>query len=109
MQLNDIYLGSKAGVAGDVFVLPDSGGNEPGGLRGLLSVAALKARRVSFYPEHRIFAWNIQWLRWATVKIRWQAPHSGPGTRSDILCGLSVTDTALRIFILNNAVSPRGN
>lgn len=38
-----------------------------------------------------------------------QAPHSGPGSPSDIPCRSSVTDTALRIFILNNAVSPRGS
>jgi predicted aspartyl protease len=60
VQLADAYLGSMPWGTRDVFILPDSGGNQPGGLRGLLGVASLKARRVSFDPEHRIFAWDTQ-------------------------------------------------
>ena len=60
VQLADAYLGSMPWGTRDVFILPDSGGNQPGGLRGLLGVTSLKARRVSFDPEHRIFAWETQ-------------------------------------------------
>jgi predicted aspartyl protease len=57
-QLAGAYLGSMPWGTRDVFILPDSGGNQPGGLQGLLGVASLKARRVSFDPERRIFAWD---------------------------------------------------
>jgi predicted aspartyl protease len=58
VQLEDAFLGLIPWGAQDVFVLPDSGGNQPGGLRGLLGVASLKARRVGFDPERRVFAWD---------------------------------------------------
>ena len=37
VHLKDAYLGSMPWGARDVFILPDSGGNQPGGLRGLLA------------------------------------------------------------------------
>jgi predicted aspartyl protease len=58
VQLEDAFLGSTPWGTQDVFILPDSGGNQPGGLCGLLGVASLKARRVSFDPERRVFAWD---------------------------------------------------
>jgi len=53
VDLNDIYLGSKPGGSQDVCVLEQASG--PAGLCGLLGAALLKARPVSFDPEHRIF------------------------------------------------------
>jgi hypothetical protein len=58
VQLRDAYLGSTRWGSQDVFVLPDGGATPPAGLRGLLGVSSLKARRVGFDPEHRIFAWD---------------------------------------------------
>ena len=58
VQLEDAFLGSTPWGAQAVFILPDNGGSHPGGLHGLLGVAALKAWRVSFDPEHRVFAWD---------------------------------------------------
>ena len=60
VHLKDAFLGSTPWGAQDVFILQDSVGTQPGGLRGLLGVASLRARRVSFDPEHRIFAWDTQ-------------------------------------------------
>lgn len=60
VQLEDAFLGSTPWGAQNVFILPDSGGNQPGGLHGLLGVAALKARQVSFDPERKVFAWDTQ-------------------------------------------------
>ena len=58
VELADAYLGSMPWGTRHAFILPDSGENQPDGLRGLLGVASLKARRVGFDPEHRIFAWD---------------------------------------------------
>jgi len=60
VQLKDAYLGSTPWGTQDVFILPDNGGNLPAGLRGLLGVASLKARRVGFDPERRILALDQQ-------------------------------------------------
>ena len=56
VQLSDTYLGSRAWGSQKVFVLEEASG--PAGLRGLLGVASLKARRVGFDPQHRILAWD---------------------------------------------------
>jgi hypothetical protein len=42
------------------FILPDSSGSPSAGFQGFLGVVALKARRVAFDSEHRIFAWDAQ-------------------------------------------------
>ncbi len=60
VHLKGAFLGSTPWGAQDVFILQDSVGNQPGGLRGLLGVASLRARRVSFDPEHRVFAWDTE-------------------------------------------------
>jgi predicted aspartyl protease len=57
VQLKDAYLGITSWSVQDVFILPD-GGNPPAGLRGLLGVVSLKARRVGFDPDQRIIAWD---------------------------------------------------
>jgi predicted aspartyl protease len=57
VQLKDAYLGSTPWGAQHVFILPD-GGNPPAGLRGLLGVSSLKARRVAFDPNQGIIAWD---------------------------------------------------
>ena len=57
VQLKDAYLGITSWSAQDVFILPD-GGNPPAGLRGLLGIVSLKARRVGFDPDQRIIAWD---------------------------------------------------
>lgn len=92
VQLKDAYLGVTSWSAHDVFIVPD-GGNPPAGLRGLLGVSSLGARRVGFDPERQIIAWdresrpkqialrqNAVWLRFAKsirlgmshVTSRWQ-------------------------------------
>jgi predicted aspartyl protease len=58
VQLRDAYLGSRPWGSQDVFILQDTGGNPPAELRGLLGVASLKAQRVGFDPDRRVFAWN---------------------------------------------------
>jgi len=60
VELADAYLGSTPWGTRHAFILPDSGGNQPDGLSGLLGVASLRVRRVGFDPEHRIFAWDKQ-------------------------------------------------
>jgi predicted aspartyl protease len=57
VQLKDAFLGPMPWGAQDVFILPD-GPNPPAGLRGLLGVSALKARRVGFDPHQSIIAWD---------------------------------------------------
>jgi predicted aspartyl protease len=57
VQLKDAHLGTSPWGTRDVFILPD-GGNPPAGLRGLLGVSSLKARRVGFDPEHRTIGWD---------------------------------------------------
>lgn len=59
VKVADVYLGSMPWGTRDAFILADSGGNQPSELQGLLGVASLKARRVSFDPEHKIFAWDL--------------------------------------------------
>lgn len=68
-QLRDAYLGSAPSGSQDVFILPDGGGNPPAGLRGLLSVASLKARRMGFDPTTESSpgtrrVWNRRGWRW---------------------------------------------
>lgn len=58
VQLTDTYLGSTLWASQDVFILEDTGGKPPAGLSGLLGVTSLKARRVGFDPERKIFAWD---------------------------------------------------
>jgi aspartyl protease len=58
VQIREAYLGSTPWGSQDVFILPDTGGSPPAGLRGLLGVASLKARRVGFDPERKVFAWD---------------------------------------------------
>lgn len=60
MELADAFLGSKPWGRRQVFIFPDSGVKQVDGLSGLLGVASLKARRIGFDPEHRIFAWDAQ-------------------------------------------------
>jgi predicted aspartyl protease len=58
VQLKGAYLGPTPWGAQDVFILPD-GGNPPAGLRGLLGVSSLRARRVGFDPNQKIMAWDL--------------------------------------------------
>jgi len=59
VQLRDAYLGSAPWGSRDVFILEDTGStNPPTGLRGLLGIVSLKARRVAFDPEHKTLAWD---------------------------------------------------
>jgi len=58
VQLREAYLGAAPWGSRDVFILEDTGANPPAGLRGLLGVVSLKARRVAFDPEHKILAWD---------------------------------------------------
>jgi predicted aspartyl protease len=59
VRVADVYLGSMPWGTRDAFIMADTGGNYPSELQGLLGVASLKARRVGFDPEHKIFAWDI--------------------------------------------------
>ena len=59
VKVADVYLGSMPWGTRDAFILADSGGNRPSELQGLLGVISLKARRVGFDPEHKIFAWDL--------------------------------------------------
>ena len=74
VQLADVYLGSMSWGTRDAFILADSGGNQPGELQGLLGVASLKARRVGFDPERRIFAWDAQSAQRQTIPIQLSVP-----------------------------------
>ncbi len=58
VQLRDAYLGSAAWGSRDVFIFEDTQANPPAGLRGLLGIVSLKARRVAFDPEHKTLAWD---------------------------------------------------
>ena len=58
IQLKDAYLGASPWGTRDVFILPD-GSTPAGDLRGLLGVASLKARRIAFDPQQKIFAWDV--------------------------------------------------
>jgi predicted aspartyl protease len=58
VQLREAYLSSTPWGSRDVFILRDTGGSPPAGLGGLLGLASLKARRVGFDPERKIFAWD---------------------------------------------------
>lgn len=60
MRLAQAYLGSMAWGTRHVFMMTEGGERQPDGLRGLLGVASLNARRVGFDPEHKIFAWDMQ-------------------------------------------------
>lgn len=60
VRLAQAYLGSMAWGTRHVFMMTEGGERQPDGLRGLLGVASLNARRVGFDPEHKIFAWDMQ-------------------------------------------------
>ena len=57
VNLRDAYLGSMPWGVRDAFILPDRG-IPPAGVDGLLGIAALKAHRVGFDPEHKMLAWD---------------------------------------------------
>jgi predicted aspartyl protease len=57
VQLMDAHLGATSWDSHVAFVMPDDG-SHPDMLQGLLGVSSLKARRVGFDPERKVFAWD---------------------------------------------------
>jgi Aspartyl protease len=60
VKFAEAYLGSMPWGTRHVFIMRDSGENQPDGLGGLLGVASLNSRRVGFDPEHKVFGWDTQ-------------------------------------------------
>jgi len=60
VQLAGAALGIMPWNQRDAFILEGTGGKPPAGLDGLLGVTSLKARRVAFDPDRKLFAWDQQ-------------------------------------------------
>jgi predicted aspartyl protease len=58
VQLASAALGIMPWNQRDAFILEETGGRPPAGLDGLLGVTSLKARRVAFDPDRKLFAWD---------------------------------------------------
>lgn len=58
VQLREAYLGFMPWAPRDAFILEKTGEKPPAGLHGLLGATSLKARRVGFDPDRKVFAWE---------------------------------------------------